>query len=49
MVFLGLAPIVMTLATNGILQSAALVYSNGTPAGFSSPSLRWVMTGSIAA
>ena len=46
-VFLGLAPIVMTLATNGILQSAALVYSNGTPAGFSSPSLRWVMTGSI--
>ncbi|MGH7075655.1 MAG: ABC transporter permease subunit [Stellaceae bacterium] len=46
-VFLGLAPIVMTLATNGILQGAALVYSNGTPAGFSSPFLRWVMTGSL--
>jgi ribose transport system permease protein len=46
-VFLGLAPIVMTLATNGILQGAALVYSNGTPAGFSSPVLRWVMTGSL--
>ena len=46
-VFLGLAPIVMTLATNGIVQGAALVYSNGTPAGFSSPFLRWVMTGSL--
>mgnify|MGYP001555060575 CR=1 FL=1 len=46
-VFLGLAPIVMTLATNGILQGAALVYSNGTPVGFSSPFLRWVMTGSL--
>ena len=34
---LGLPPIVMTLAMNGILQGAALVYSNGTPAGFASP------------
>src|SRR6185503_5352048 len=32
-VFLGLSPIVMTLATNGLLQGAALLYSNGTPAG----------------
>ena len=27
----------MTLAMNGILQGAALLYSQGTPAGFSSP------------
>jgi ribose transport system permease protein len=46
-VFLGLSPIVMTLATNGLLQGAALLYSNGTPAGFSSPMLRWFMTGRI--
>ena len=45
---LGLPPIVMTLATNGVLQGAALLYSNGTPAGFASPVLRWLMTGSIA-
>jgi ribose transport system permease protein len=45
---LGLPPIVMTLATNGVLQGAALLYSNGTPAGFASPALRWLMTGSIA-
>ena len=46
-VFLGLSPIVMTLATNGLLQGAALLYSNGTPDGFSSPMLRWFMTGRI--
>jgi ribose/xylose/arabinose/galactoside ABC-type transport system permease subunit len=46
-VLLGLPPIVITLATNGILQGFALVYSNGTPDGFSSPTLRWFMTGSI--
>ena len=44
-VLLGVSPIVMTLAMNGILQGAALVYSNGTPDGFSSPALRWFMTG----
>ncbi|MGF7158796.1 ribose transport system permease protein [Rhodoligotrophos appendicifer] len=43
-VVLGLSPIVMTLATNGILQGLALLYSGGTPAGFSSPLLRWFMT-----
>jgi ribose transport system permease protein len=47
-VVFGLPPIVITLAMNGILQGAALVYSNGTPAGFSSPSLHWFMTGNIA-
>ena len=41
---LGISPIVMTLAVNGILQGAALVYSNGTPDGFSSPLLRLFMT-----
>ena len=45
---LGLPPIVMTFATNGVFQGAALLYSNGTPAGFASPALRWLMTGSIA-
>jgi ribose transport system permease protein len=41
---LGISPIVVTLAMNGILQGAALLYSQGTPAGFSSPLLRWMMT-----
>jgi len=44
-VYLGISPIVMTLAMNGILQGAALLYSQGTPAGFSAPILRWFMTG----
>ncbi|MGT2468790.1 hypothetical protein ACVOMV_34815 [Mesorhizobium atlanticum] len=38
----------MTLATNGILQGFALLYSQGTPSGFSSPMLRWFMTGRLA-
>ena len=46
-VLLGLPPIVMTLAMNGILQGAALVYSNGTPDGFASPGMRWLMTGHL--
>lgn len=46
-VFLGISPIVMTLATNGILQGIALLYSQGTPDGFSSPMLRWFMTGKL--
>jgi ribose transport system permease protein len=46
-VVLGLPPIVITLATNGILQGLALVYSNGTPDGFASPGLRWFMTGKL--
>jgi ribose transport system permease protein len=47
-VFLGLSPIVMTLATNGIVQGLALVYSDGTPAGFVSPAMRHFMTGRFA-
>ncbi len=43
-VVLGLSPIVATLAMNGILQGIALLYSQGTPDGFSSPALRWFMT-----
>jgi ribose transport system permease protein len=46
-VFLGLSPIVMTLATNGVLQGLALIYSNGTPDGFSSPMLRAFMTSKL--
>ncbi|HEX4768372.1 MAG TPA: ABC transporter permease [Lichenihabitans sp.] len=47
-VALGISPIVMTLAMNGMLQGAALVYSGGTPDGFSAPGLRWLMTGHVA-
>ncbi len=46
-VALGLSPIVVTLAMNGVLQGCALIYSGGTPAGFSSPLLRWFMTARI--
>ena len=46
-VLLGISPIVMTLAVNGILQGVALVYSNGTPDGFSSPLLRQFMTNKL--
>lgn len=44
-VALGLSPIVVTLAMNGLLQGAALIFSNGTPDGFAAPALRWIMTG----
>lgn len=47
-VLLGLPPIVMTLAMNGVLQGAALLYSNGTPSGFAAPAERWLMTGHFA-
>lgn len=43
-VMLGISPIVMTMAANGILQGLALIYSNGTPSGFASPLLRGFMT-----
>lgn len=43
-----LPPIVVTLAMNGIVQGAALIYSNGAAAiGFAPPGLRWVMNGSL--
>jgi len=46
-VFVGLPAIVMTLAMNGILQTAALVYSNATPVGEAPRSLQWFMTGRV--
>jgi ribose transport system permease protein len=46
-VVLGLSPILVTLAMNGILQGIALLYSNGTPSGFASAGLRWFMTGHL--
>jgi ribose transport system permease protein len=46
-VLLGLPPIVITLATNGIAQGLAEVYCNGTPGGFAPPSLHWLMTGGL--
>ena len=42
---LGISPIVMTLAMNGILQGAALIYCNGTPSSLVPPGLHWLMTG----
>jgi len=41
---LGLSPIVMTLAMNGVLQGISLLYSGGTPDGFAAPALRSFMT-----
>ena len=46
-VLLGLSPIVMTLAMNGILQGASLLYSDGTPDGFAAPILRHFMTSKV--
>lgn len=46
-VALGLSPIVVTLAMNGFLQGATLLYSDGTPAGFAPYALRWLMTGEV--
>ncbi len=46
-VLLGLSPIVMTLAMNGILQGLSLLYSNGTPDGFAAPILRSFMTAKV--
>ena len=42
---LGINPIVMTLAMNGILQALALIYCNGSPIGLVPPGLHWVMGG----
>lgn len=47
-VALGLSPIVVTLAMNGVLQGVALIWSGGTPAGFAPPALRWLMTAKVA-
>jgi len=39
-------PIVVTLAMNGIVQGATLVYTDGYPSSFAPPILRWLMTSS---
>lgn len=46
-VLLGVHPIVVTLATNGILQGLTLVYTDGTPHGWAPPVLRWFMNGRL--
>lgn len=46
-VLLGVHPIVITLATNGILQGLTLVYTDGTPHGWAPPALRWFMNGKL--
>jgi ribose transport system permease protein len=45
---LGISPIVMTLAMNGILQAAALVYCNGSPISLVPPGLHWLIRGKVA-
>ena len=45
---LGIHPLIMTLAMNGILEGVALVYTGGTPSGASPPALTWFMTGRLA-
>ena len=44
---LGISPIVMTLAMNGVLQAAALVYCNGSPISLAPPGLHWLMRGTL--
>jgi ribose transport system permease protein len=46
-VFLGMPPIVITLATNGILQGVSLVHTEGHTKGYASTSLHWLMTGKV--
>jgi ribose transport system permease protein len=45
--YLGVPPIVMTLATNGLLQGASMILSNGMPQGYASEGLRWFVTGNV--
>ncbi|MFT4439217.1 ABC transporter permease subunit [Caballeronia sp. 15715] len=42
-----ISPLIMTLAMNGILQGAALVYTDGAPTGFAPPAIRRLMTGRL--
>lgn len=46
-VLLGINPIVMTLAMNGILQAVALIYCNGSPINLVPSSLHWIMGGGL--
>jgi ribose transport system permease protein len=42
---LGISPIVMTLAMNGILQAVALIYCGGAPLSLAPSGLHWMMRG----
>jgi ribose transport system permease protein len=44
---LGISPIVMTLAMGGILQTAALIFSGGSPLSMVPSGLRWLMRGEV--
>lgn len=44
---LGISPIVMTLAMGGILQAAALIYSDGSPVSLVPKALHWLMRGEL--
>lgn len=46
-VVLGIPPIIMTLATNAILQGATLIYTQGSALGLAPPAVRWFATGHI--
>jgi ribose transport system permease protein len=47
-VAIGIFPLIMTLAMNGMVAGIALVYSNGTPHGVAPPAVSWLMTGHLA-
>ena len=47
-VAIGIFPLIMTLAMNGIVAGIALVYSSGTPHGVAPPAVSWLMTGHLA-
>lgn len=46
-VLFGLSPIIVTLAMNGVLEGASLLFSEGAPIGKAPPSLAWFVTGRI--
>jgi ribose transport system permease protein len=47
-VALGIPPLVMTLAMNGIVQGAGLIFTGGMPTGSAPPSLRWLFSARYA-
>ena len=44
---IGIHPLIMTLAVNGILEGATLVITDGTPQGMPPPLVGWLMTGRL--
>ena len=47
--FLRISPMVMTLATSGVLRGIALIYSKGAPKGRTAPFIQFLSTGRIGA